>query len=423
MKTDRRNFIRAAGTTAALTALAGARAAFSKELQQADFIQRGNVDFGKLRRQYSIDPKVTYLNHASIGAMPVLVQLARAEYLRVCEQNPWLYMWSGEWDEPRETVRREAAELLGCQTDEIAITHNTTEMFNTLANGLPLKAGDEVLFSSLNHAGASVAFEHAAKTRGYSVRRFDFPVDQPETLTASRTLERYLAQIKPETRVLVMPHVDNTIGLRHPIAEIAKAAKQKGVEFVVVDGAQTVGTLRLDLKELGVDAYATSTHKWLGAPKGTGVAYVSKKLQPKLNPMWVTWGLKNWRDSARAYEDYGTRNLAEVIALGDAIQFHQKIDPATRTNRLTELREHIRARVEESKHLSFASPAEAKSGSVVNLVSLKNGDAPKVAKELFAQHGIVVRPFKSRSLNAVRLSPNVYTSVSEVDRFFEAVSG
>ena len=139
--------------------------------------------------------------------------------------------------------------------------------------------------------------------------------------------------------------------------------------------------------------------------------------------MWVTWGLKNWRDSARAYEDYGTRNLAEVIALGDAIQFHQQIDPTKRINRLTELREHIRAKVEDSEHLSFASPVEPKSGSVVNLVSFKNGDAPKVAKELFAQHGIVVRPFKSRSLNALRLSPNVYTSTGEVDRFFEAVAG
>ncbi len=425
METNRRNFLHTAGTTGlaatALGLIGNARAALAQELAEPNFVNQGKVDFDKLGEHFTIDPKVTYLNHASIGATPAPVQEARARYLSVCEKNPWLYMWSGEWDEPREVVRRQAAEVLGCLAEEVAITHNTTEMFNTLANGLPLRQGDEVLFSSLNHSGASVAFEHASERLGYKTRRFEFPDNQPETYTTARTIERYVEQIKPETRMLVLPHVDNTIGLRHPVAEIARAARAKGVEFIAVDGAQTVGAMPLDLKTLGVDAYATSAHKWLGAPKGIGLAYVSKKLLPLLSPMWVTWGLKRWRDSARAYEDYGTRNLAEVISLGDAIQFHQQIDDTEREQQLIRLREYIRDRATASKHLSFASATEAASGSAVNLVTLKQGDAPQVARKLFAEHGIVVRPFKSKSLNAVRLSPNVYTSTKQIDRFFEQV--
>ena len=92
---------------------------------------------------YTLDPGITYLNHGSIGTIPRTVQQAHRSYLELCETNPWLYMWGGAWEETREAVRAKAAQLLRCEADEVALTHNTTEGFNILAQGLPLGRGDE----------------------------------------------------------------------------------------------------------------------------------------------------------------------------------------------------------------------------------------------------------------------------------------
>ncbi len=157
---SRRTFLRRAGLGAlaapALAQIANLRRAFAEELANAP--ETGGPLGSALRSAYSLDDGITYLNHASIGTVPRRVQEAHRRYLEVCERNPWLYMWGGDWNPPREATRRSAAGLLGCQPAEVALTHNTTEAFNLLAHGLPLAAGDEVLFSSLNHSGASACW-------------------------------------------------------------------------------------------------------------------------------------------------------------------------------------------------------------------------------------------------------------------------
>lgn len=423
---DRRRFLQNTGvgavTGAALAALANAQSAFGAELTQSRFIRDGDFDWNELKKSYSLDPKINYLNHASIGSIPIAVQRARSEYLQICESNPWLYMWGGAWEESREQVRRQAADLFGCRSTEIAITHNTTEVFNTLAHGLPLKPRDEVLFSSLNHAGASIAFEQAARQRGYKTRRFEFPTRDAFDLTADRIVEIYVEQIAPSTRLLVFPHIDNTLGLRYPVGELAAAARNKGVEFVAVDGAQSAGMIELNVRRLGVDVYATSAHKWLGSPKGVGLAFFAKPLQTRLRPMWTTWGQSKWNGSARIYEDYGTRNLPEVIALGDALKFHRKINGQARMERLSAIHQHVMEKAQQTESVRFVSPKQFSAGSAVMLLELSSRNANQIAKSLFQQHGIVVRAFKSSKRNAVRVSPNVYTTLAEIDQLFEVLA-
>ena len=424
---SRRGFLskasRSTAATGAVALLLQKSDLFAQQIETAPTTAIEDVNAVKMRSQYSIGRNVVYLNHASIGAIPVPVQKARAEYLDICESNPWLYTWGGAWDEPRERTRTQVAKLIGCSDTEVAFTHNTTEFFNTLAHGLPLQSGDEVLFSSLNHSGASVAFKHMAAVRNFKVRQFDFPMDNVNGLTPENVVELHAAQIRPKTKLLVFPHIDNTIGLRHPVQEIAKMARKAGVEFVAVDAAQSVGTINVNVRELGVDAYSTSPHKWLGAPKGLGLAYVSESLQQTLRPMWVTWGQKSWSESARKYEDYGTRNLAEVLALGNAVTFHTAIKQEAREKRLKEIWQHTKTRAENCKQTRFNSPNDFSVGSPVISIEVKNADANQLAKSLFRDHQIVVRPFKIGEKNAIRISPNIYTTTSEIDQFFDVVEG
>lgn len=380
-------------------------------------------DVRRLREEYLLDPSITYLNHGSIGTTPRLVREAHRSYLDLLESNPWLYLWGGEWEEPREEVRRAVARFVGCDPTEIALTHNTTEGFNLLSQGLPLGRGDEVLFSTLNHPGASVCWRHRAEERGFRVRRFAFPLERLREMSPAGVMEVHVERIRPETRVLVFPHVDNLVGVRHPVDELAREAKARGVEFVAVDGAQTVGMLPVRLGEWeAVDFYAASPHKWLQAPKGMGLLYVREEVRAGLRPMWVTWGQERWDGTVRVFEDYGTRNLPALLALGDAVQFQEKLGTETREARYRRLWRRLRAGTEATPGLAWRSPGRWDlSASLVGLEvrGTRSGD---FFRRMFGDGGFVFRAFEREDLglNTVRISPNLITTEGEIDRFFGA---
>jgi len=422
---SRRSFVKnlgVVGSGVALSGLVGARRLFASELATVPSLANVGADFTALRERYLLDPDILYFNHASIGTIPRVVHEARARYLEVCETNPWLYMWGGMWEEPREEVRTKAADYIGCGTDELAIIHNSTEGFNLLAQGLPLGPGDEVLFSSLNHAGASICWEHHAETRGYTVHQFDFPILEVPRMTADDVLNAYDQQIGANTRMLVFPHIDNIVGLRYPVRELAALARSKGVEFVAVDGAQSLGMIPLDMHDLGIDFYASSPHKWVQSPKGLGVLYVGEAVRDSLRPMWVTWGQQRWSGSARMFEDYGTRNLPEVITLGDAIDFQNQLGAQDKEARYRELWSLALDIVDTTPELVWHSATKwSLSGSLYS-IEVRGKDSGELFRELYGEMGAVFRSFNTQGLNSSRISPNVFSTDEELERLLSAMA-
>jgi selenocysteine lyase/cysteine desulfurase len=419
---DRRSFLRALATTASGTLAAqllAVESAVSRELEDLSLALSSPDPYAGFHERYLLDPRVSYLNHGSIGTVPRIVHSAGLRYREICEENPWLHIWGGAWDEPREEVRNGSAALLGCDPAEVAITHNTTEGFNLLAQGLPLGPGDEVLFSSLNHAGASVCWDHRAPVDGFRVRRFDFPLDQIPGMGVEDVVRIHDEAIREETRVLVFPHIDNIVGLRHPMKELTDMARKRGVEYVLVDGAQSVGMIPLDVRAAGVDAFATSPHKWVQSPKGLGLLYVRQELLDEVRPMWVTWGQDRWGGTARVYEDYGTRNLPEVLALGDALAFQRSMGEERKDARYRELFHLLREQVEERPGLRWRSPKTWEMGGILVAVQLLDAEAGEVSQMLFREHGVVVRPFPQPELNTLRVSPNLMNLPGEITRFLE----
>ncbi len=410
----RRHFLRAGAT--GLAGLLAARQAFAEEL---DRLPAGlALQPTRLREEYMLDPAITYLNHGSIGTIPRVVHEARVGYLAACETNPHAYMWETPWRDALAETRGKAAALLGCTTEEVAFTHNTTEAFNLLALGLPLRPADEVLFSSLNHISASFPWIHHGRRAGYSIRSFDIPMDAIPALTPAEVVAMYEREIQPNTRVLVVPEVDNVVGLRHPVAEIAAMAHAKGVEFVAVDGAQILGMLPVTVE--GADFYAASPHKWLQAPKGLGLLYVRKELQPVLAPMWVKHPRRELPQTAEVYEDYSTRNLPEVIALGDAIDFQTRLEPAAKQARYMELRRAFREGVERTKELRWRSAEDESLSCSLFAVETVGRDAREVWTSLNGQ-GIIVRAFGPPT-NTLRVSPNLVTTEADMVRFLRAAA-
>ena len=417
MKTSRRDFLKtlSAGTSlSALSLLSPVNQIFEKRLKST-FSSSGLP----AKKDYSIARELHYLNHGSIGTIPKIVQQAHQDYLSVCENNPWFYMWSGEWDEPVQNVRQKVADYINAEISEISFPHNTTEVYNILAQGLQLGKGDEVLFSNLNHAGASIPFQVHSKKYGYSVKVFDIPTENLTSITKQDVLDLYDKNITRKTRLIVIPHIDNTFGLRQPIKEIAALARVKGVEFISLDTAQTMGMIPIDVKALNIDVIGTSAHKWIQAPKGVSVAYFSKKIQDRLDPMWVTWGQERWKESARKYEDYGTRNLPEVLTLGHSLDFQKNIDESSKIDHLKSLWQHAQMLTKKNKNTVWRSSDEWDLSGSLFVVEVKGEKPSQLAERLFKDHGFVFRPFDQYS--TIRLSPNLFNTIDELDVLFNLI--
>lgn len=414
---DRRAFI--SGTGVGLAGFLAGRATVAEALARVS-PAGSEWSAATLRDEYLLAPGLLYLNHGSIGTIPKVVLDEHVRLLRLCETNPHAHMWTDVWTEALARTRTLAAGLLHCETDEVALTHNTTEGFNVLAQGLPLGAGDEVLFSNLNHPSASEPWRYYAARRGYSVRRFEIPLTDITGLSVADVVALHEKEIRPETRVLVFPHVDNIVGLRHPTRELTAMARRHGVRFVAVDLAQSLAMVPVNVTAEGADFYAASPHKWVQAPKGQGLLVVRRHVHEQLAPLWVKRQRAQMPKTAEVFEDYSTRDLPATLALGDAIAFQQKLGESARETRLLEIMQQFRARVDATPALAWRSARAKELSSALFAVGLKSAKADEVDRKLLAKD-IVTRPFPAPALNLLRVSPNLINTPADADRFIAAV--
>ena len=413
---SRRNFLKNIGILASTSPLAFMHS-YSEWLSE----EWNSIDFNNMKDAYSLGEDVVYLNHGSIGTIPTAVHKAHVELLTACETNPWFYMWSGEWEEPREMVRRKCAELINVSENEIALSHNTTEVFNIMAMGLPWKEGDEVLFSNLNHAGASLPFVHHQKRAGFTVKTFDIPIDRIPELTKEEVIQMHIDQITPNTRLLVLPHIDNMVGLRTPVKEISKAARAKGVDWVALDTAQSLGMIPVDIADMDLDVMGTSTHKWVQTPKGVSFSYIRENMFEIMEPMWVSWGQTRWAGTARRYEDYGTRNLPEVVAMNGSLDFQKTMPSESREAFHRGLWQYAMEQTEGHPDVKWRSPKDWELSGSLFAIEISGEKATECFQRLNKNHGIVVRAFDEPELNTLRVSPNVMNTKDELSLLFSSI--
>jgi selenocysteine lyase/cysteine desulfurase len=221
--------------------------------------------------------------------------------------------------------------------------------------------------------------------------------------------------------VLVFPHIDNIVGFRYPVRKMAEMARAKGVRFVAVDGAQAAGMIDFAVSDLGVDFYATSPHKWLQGPKESGLLYVKEDVLEQVRAMWVTWGHARWSGTVRAFEDYGTRNMPELMALGHAIDFQNELGARAKEERYRQLWQHFLTAVDGRPGVIWRSPVTWDFGSGLFAIELEGHRSAEVFERLFQEHGYVFRPFATQGLNTMRISPNVFNTEDEIDRFLDVL--
>ncbi len=418
---ERRAFFKGIAAAAAvplLPDLAAGLAALGQDLTAAG---SERARWQRVRREFRLHPGLVHLNCGSIGATPSVVTDALIAYLTELEGNPLANTWGG-LGKQLETVRAKGAEFIGAEPDEIALTRNTTEGMNHVASGLDLKPGDEVLTTNHEHGGGMVCWQHLARTRGVVVRYLKMPNPVRD---AAQILQRVEDHLTPRTRVCSFCHIDTITGLQMPLTAIAALTRPRDI-LLVCDGAQAPGMLAVDVKALGVDTYASSSHKWMLAPKGTGLLYIRREVQNRVRPVFTYSGYQAYSASS------GTRNVPQIAAHGVAMEFHNTIGRARIEARCRQLCAYARQRLAEIPQLTPITPAQPELASGMVSFSLTSGSHSQVVAAL-QKRNIFLKPAQGtyayvedadvakENYNAIRISTHLFNDETDIDRAVEAL--
>jgi selenocysteine lyase/cysteine desulfurase len=367
--------------------------------------------WAEIQRAFDADRTMINLNNGGVSPTPSHVLEAMIRDLRFTNELPVEHMWRVL--EPRiESVRRDLAREFGCDPEEMAITRNASEANEIMIFGLDLKRGDEVVVSNQNYPRMLTSWDQRARREGIVVKQISFKVPPP---SQKYIADQFIAAVTPKTRVIELPHITNLTGQIMPIRELVDFAKPRGIE-VIVDGAHAFGHFPFKRDDLNADFYGTSLHKWLLAPIGTGFLYVRKEKQKNLWPLMAAGASQN--EDIRKYEEIGTHPAANHNAISAAMAFHRGIGADRKIARLRYLRDRWAKRLlAESDRVKVLTPLDSKYSGALALVTIDGLDFSALGTWLMNKHRIVNTPIKHAEFSGLRITPNVYTTIDEIDTF------
>jgi selenocysteine lyase/cysteine desulfurase len=371
--------------------------------------------FAEARKHFLIPEGVAYANTGTLGASPREVVDALAEGTRRLETElaAWPYFQAD--GEPLTgyqqlfELRAYVGRFVNAAADEIALTQNATIGMGMLGNGLDLAAGDEVVSTDQEHTGGISPWRVYAKRRGIVVK--ELPIQPAFAGGPEAVVKLFADAITPKTRVLMVSHITSGLGARLPAKELCALARQRGV-LSILDGAQAVGQIQVDVKDLDCDAYVASPHKWLLAPKGTGFLYLRRSVQDRF---WTTLASTAWDDhehGAFRFMQYGTGAVPVTEGLRAALRFIEKIGLQRIERWDAMLTQRLRDGLATIPALRLASPADPRFAAAITTFKVEGVTARALQDALWA------RKFRVRAQGderGVRLSAHLYLSPADID--------
>jgi len=420
---DRREFFgslgRPAGVALAAALLDPVRArAAVRELAGApgapEELATDEAYWGVVQRAFAVDRSMVNLNNGGVSPAPAVVQDALRRYQEFSNLAPAYTMWR-ILEPGRETVREALARLFGCDPEEVAITRNTSESLQTVQLGIDLAPGDEVLTTTQDYPRMMTTFKQMERRKQVVVRTFKIPtpLENPADV-----VQAFADNITERTRMILISHMVFLTGQVMPVREVVRLGKARGIP-VVVDGAHSFAHLVYAVADLECDYFGTSLHKWLAAPHGTGMLYVRKEKIPGVWPLMAA--TPEMDGNIRKFEEIGTHPAAPALAIGEAISFHLGIGPERKLARLRYLRDRWVQRLQAGGRLRVLTNLKPGWSGGIATFALDGVDPAALEKFLWEKHRILVVTIKHDEFSGNRVSPSVYTSIDEVDRFADAV--
>ena len=367
-----------------------------------------------IQQSYTISPNFINLNNGGVSPAPKTVADAMKRNYDYCNEAPSYFMWR-LLDQGRETLRSNLAKLAGCDAEEIALHRNASEALETVILGIDLKPGDEVVLSKQDYPNMINAWKQREKRE--AIRLVWINLDLPSE-DENYLVKQYTDAFTSRTKMVQITHMINWIGQKMPVKKIADAAKKRNIE-VLVDGAHTFAQFEFLLPDLNCDYFGTSLHKWLGAPIGTGFLYVRKD---KIKNIWPLYGAgEKEENNIRKFEHLGTRPFFIEQAIDKAIDFYDMIGAKRKEERLLYLKNYWMGKVKDIPKVKLHTSFKKEFGCAIGLVSIEGHTSAELDSFLWDNYKIHAVGITWENISGVRITPNVYTTIKNLDKLVEAI--
>ncbi len=368
----------------------------------------------EIQQAFTLDRTIINLNNGGCCPSPRVVHEALKRYLDISNQAPVYHMW--QILEPNiETVRRRLAAEFGCDPEELAITRNASEALQIAQLGIDLKPGDEIITTNQDYGRMLDTWEQRVRRDRVKLTKVSFPVPPPSMDVLA---DRLLSAITPATKVLHFCHITNLTGQIFPVKKICDEARRRGIK-TVVDGAHAFAHFPFKASDLGCDYYGTSLHKWLLAPIGTGFLYVRRENLASLWPL--TPATEKKTNDIRKFEEIGTHPAANHNAIAEAMSFHEGIGIELKAARLRYLRNRWADRLKGNPKIKIHTNLDPAHSCAIGTVQIAGVPTQKMVARLWERWRIIATPIVHTEYEGARITPNVYTTIEEVDTFAKAM--
>ncbi|MFC1502641.1 aminotransferase class V-fold PLP-dependent enzyme [bacterium] len=379
-----------------------------------DDITRNESFWLEVQQAFTVDRSLINLNNGGVSPSPAIVQDAMKGHQDFSNKAPTYTMWQ-ILEPQKESVRKRLARTFDCNPEEVALTRNASEGLEICQFGMDLKRGDELLTTNQDYPRMITTWKQRERREGLVMKQFSIPVPAEDD---DEIVSLFEQNITSKTRVILICHVINLTGQILPVRKIVRMARKKGIP-VLVDGAHAFAHFEFTNKDLDCDFYATSLHKWLCAPHGTGLLYVRKD---KIRSIWPLMAAPDsMDDNIRKFEEIGTHPAAPYLAIAEALTLHQGIGVKRKEARLRFLRDRWAKRLLQFENVRLNTSLKPQFSCGLGNVQVVGIDPGKLSDHLWKKHRIIVTPIKHDEFEGIRVTPNVYTTLEEVDRFCDAM--
>lgn len=375
----------------------------------------GNEDFWEtVRGGYKLKPDYINLENGYYCFLPQEILEHQINHIREVNYQGSYYMRTVQWDNKRKMAAK-LAELAGCSPEELIITRNTTESLDMIIGGMHWSAGDEAVMAEQDYGSMLNHFKLMEKKHGIVNKIISVP-NHPKS--DEEIVKLYESAITPKTKLLMVCHMINITGHVLPVRKICDMAHAKGVQ-VMVDGAHAFAHLNFSIPDLGCDYYGSSLHKWLSVPLGAGILYVKKGKTPNVWPLLASGN--NDQNDIYSLNQIGTHPVHTDLAIANAIDFYLKIGRDRKEERLRYLQTYWTSRVRNLPHIIVNTPEDPKRHAGIGNVGVKGMKPQELADTLLKKYKIYTVAIDGAGVFGCRITPNVYTSIGELDTFVAAL--
>ena len=367
-----------------------------------------------IQQAFSVTRGIINLNNGGVSPSPRIVTEAFVRYTWQQEDATAYTMW--QILEPQsETIRTGLAEMFGCSPEEIAITRGASESLEILLMGLDLRSGDEILTTTQDYPRMLTTLRQREMREGLKLNLIKIPIAPRNTDDIAAAFER---AITPRTKLILVSHQINLTGQINPVKKVCQMARARGIE-TIVDGAHSFAQFAFNRSDLDCDYFGTSLHKWLYAPKGTGLLYVKKE---KIQKVWALMASEDKnRGDIRKFEEIGTHSAAMRLAIGEAVLFHNAIGGKRKEERLRYLSRYWMNNLKGVPKVGFNTSFDPLQSCAIANFRIDGVDPVALGGFLMSKHKIFTTPIVHEEFSGVRITPNVYTTLWELDRFCSVV--